>query len=58
MPEEGRCLGYLLILQGKVFDATIGLIEDVTPSEAKEHNKVFDKMIMEGLEGCKVGQGG
>ena len=58
--DEGRdcCLGYLMNFPGHgVFDATCGQV-DVTPEQAEEHNKVYDRAIMDGLDNCPVGRGG
>lgn len=56
--ENGKtcCLGYLLTLKGKVFDASMGEV-DVTEEQADKHNKVFDSMIVKGLDTCAIGQG-
>ena len=56
--ENGKtgCLGYLLTLRGKVFDASIGEV-DVTEEQAEKHNQVFDSMIIKGLDTCAIGYG-
>lgn len=54
--NPSRVCGYLLELQGKVFDADLGRVE-VTPEQAKEHNRVFDEMIVDGLAKCPIGKG-
>ena len=53
------CLGYLVNFHGHgVYDATYGRV-DVSPEQADAHNRVFDKMLVEGLDrNCQVGQHG
>ena len=52
-----RCLGYLLIVEGHVYDASAGKVE-VSPEDAQKHNQVFDEMMVKGLdENCQVGEG-
>ncbi len=59
MSDENQCLGYLIHFKGHgVYDAEIGQVE-VSPEEADEHNKLLDKMLLEGLDNnCEVGQCG
>lgn len=55
---QTHTLGYLLVSpQHGVFDAEVGKVE-VTEEVAKEHNRVFDAAMIEGLDkNCKVGEG-
>lgn len=55
--KRDHCLGYLLTVNGGVYDAEHGLV-DVTLEQAVAHNKVLDTMIIAGLEKCPIGQGG
>lgn len=53
------CLGYLMDFGAPhgVHDATYGKVE-VSPEDAKAHNKALDKALIDGLtEGCEIGQG-
>jgi hypothetical protein len=51
-----NCLGDLLENQGAVFDPSWGRV-DVTPEQAKEHNRVLAKCLIDGLDKCDVGLG-
>jgi hypothetical protein len=54
------CLGYLYdaTAQGhRIYDAEFGAM-NVTPEQAKIHNQLLDKAIVEGLDTtCEIGQG-
>lgn len=57
--EDGKtyCLGYLLCLQGAVFEPTYGKLDDVAESMANKHNDILDDMLIRGLDKCEVNQG-
>jgi hypothetical protein len=54
-----NCLGYLMDFKDKgVYDVEYGRM-DVTPEDADRHNKLFDEMLINGLDdNCEVGQCG
>jgi hypothetical protein len=54
-----QCLGYLLVIVDRgTYDADHGRT-NVSPEDAAEHNKVLDKMVLDGLDkNCEVGQYG
>ena len=57
--EADRAVGYLMNFEGRgIYDPTFGKV-DVTPVQAKIHNKELDEASLLGLdEGCEVRQGG
>lgn len=59
MSDKNQCLGYLVHFKGHgIYDAEIGRVE-ITPEEAEQHNKLLDKMLVDGLDNsCEVGQYG
>jgi hypothetical protein len=58
--EDGKefALGYLMDFAGRgIFDATYGKV-DISPEDAKRHNELFDKAMLDALDDrCEVGQG-
>jgi hypothetical protein len=57
--DKEHCLNYLMHFEGKgVFEPSFGKV-DVTPEEAKAHNLILDKLLIDGLDAnCQIGQGG
>jgi len=52
-----RCLGNLMHFEGHgTYDPSLGQV-DVTKEDADKHNTALDTALIEGLKGCKVGQG-
>lgn len=52
-----RCLGNLMHFEGHgTYDPSLGQV-DVTKEDADKHNAALDTALIEGLKGCKVGQG-
>ena len=56
---QERCLGYLFEFPGHgIFEPNFGKLE-VTPEEAKTHNRLLSRAEIEGLDqNCAVGMGG
>ena len=54
-----RCLGHLMEFQGRgVYEPNFGKV-DVSPEDAKTHNRLLDEALIAGLdERCEVGYGG
>lgn len=57
--QRERCLGDLLVAEGRgVLEPSLGPV-DLTPDEAEAHNRELSKALIKGLdERCKVGQCG
>lgn len=56
---ENHCIDYLLHLPGRgTYDAEFGLLPTVSTEDAGNHNLIFDRMIVAGLDACPVGKGG
>lgn len=55
---ENCCLGYLMDFGDRgVYCAHYGRV-NVTPTQAEEHNRVFDRALIHGLDNqCEIGQG-
>jgi hypothetical protein len=52
-----RHLGYLNVVDGVVVDDDLGSLDGVTPTDAWLHNTALDAAIVNGFDGCEVGQG-
>lgn len=57
--ESGALVGNIFDFKEKGLFDPDGKLDGVTPEQAEEHNRLFDQVIVTGLdENCKVGQGG
>ena len=55
--DESCICGYVLSIEGSVWDAEYGRLPGVTREQGVKHNAVLDKAIIDGLDACKVGEG-
>lgn len=55
--DDGTAVGYLIDFTGRGIYSPDGQVE-VTAEEAKEHNRILDQAMLDGLAKCEVGQYG
>lgn len=56
---DETCIGYLLYSEGHgAYDVDLGLLTGITAQAADEHNRLFDRANLDGLDNCSIDQTG